>query len=425
MANSHVAGNRLGDEIARIARERGWPTELARSISEARVPLDALNSWAWFGLSPEQAATQLAFHQRLTTGDLRGRDAAWTDNQAFSDLWADSPEEIGDWEITVERGPDAFAQFKLQENVHLPVLALGSELIACCGFSRRNVLIAGRRVSVVYGQALRVRRSARRMGYGDQVRRLDGPPSSGRPAVGQYDIMRAQNFAVVSWWKNFVPGSFDNIPEREGIVPGIPVSVAQIRASTADTSDGEIRLARREDSATCVELINRTHHGLDLFRPYSIDWLEDTLDEHFWGGSPAPSGNPSLDWWKPVYCWRDYFVFQEHGRIVACAGLWDRGRDVRERWRRKGGKEERLVTSACVLDFGFADGAEDAMSRLLRHFVGRAHSLGRDYLLVPLDHQPKLADKLADLKPEPDTRAMRWTLKDPAITRPYTDLRYW
>ena len=158
---------RISEALARIAKERGWPPEIARRVAEMRVPIAELNSWGWTGLSPEQTAAQLKWYERLTSGDLRGREAAYTDNEAFSDLWADSPEEIGEWEITVERGPDAFAQFKLQENVHLPVLALGHQLIACCGFSRRNVLIAGRRVSVVYGQALRVRRS----GATDGIRR--------------------------------------------------------------------------------------------------------------------------------------------------------------------------------------------------------------------------------------------------------------
>src|SRR5262245_22924863 len=174
------------DPVLKIAGERGWPIELARRITDAGVSLASLNSWNWVGLSAEQAEGQLKWHERLTVGDLRGRQADYSDNQAFSELWADSPEEIGEWEITVERSPDAFAQFKLQENVQLPVLALGRELIACCGFSRRNVLIAGRRVSVVYGQALRVRRSARRQGYGDQVRRIADPASTTRPAIGQY-----------------------------------------------------------------------------------------------------------------------------------------------------------------------------------------------------------------------------------------------
>src|SRR6267378_125683 len=140
----------ISEALSHIAKERGWPPDLTRRVAALRVPIAELNSWGWSGLSLEQTAAQLAWHERLTSGDLRGRDA--------------------------------FAQFKLQENVHLPVLALGPQLIACCGFSRRNVLIAGRCVSVVYGQALRVRRSARRMGYGDQVQRLGGSPAISRPA---------------------------------------------------------------------------------------------------------------------------------------------------------------------------------------------------------------------------------------------------
>ena len=50
-------------------------------------------------------------------------------------------------------------------------------------------------------------------------------------------------------------------------------------------------------------------------------------DEHFWGERP--------DFYRGVYGWSDYRVLEENGRITACAGLWDRGRDVRERWRPK------------------------------------------------------------------------------------------
>ena len=153
------------------------------------------------------------------------------------------------------------------------------------------------------------------------------------------------------------------MPKREGSVPGIPVSVAQFPAQLSAQQDSAIRPARREDLDTCVELINRTHLRTDLFRPYSVESLEHTLDEGFWGGSPNKTGNPGLDWFTSIYGWRDYFVLEESGRIRACAGLWDRGRDMRERWRRIGGVEERKISSACVLDFGFAGGAEAAMAR--------------------------------------------------------------
>jgi hypothetical protein len=413
------------DAIARIANERGWPPEIARRLVELRVPLSELNSWTWFGLTPEQAKAQLGWHERLTSGDLRGRDATYADNEAFSELWSESPEEIGEWEITVERGPDAFAQFKLQENVHIPVLAIGPRLIACCAFARRQVLIGGLRVSVVYGQALRVHRAYRRMGYGDQVRRLAGPPASSRPAIAQYDYMRTQNFAVANWWQKFIPGFFDNVPKREGSVPGIPVSVAQFPARASADDDRAIRPARSEDLSACAELINRTHAGTDLFRPYSTEYLGSILDEGFWDERPAQAANPAMDWWKPVYSWRDYFVLDEGGRIRACAGLWDRGRDMRERWRRIGGQEERTIAVASVLDFGYADGAEEAMARLLNRFIGRAHELGRDYLAISLEHAPALAARMEGLSPEQDARALRWGLKEPEITRPYTDLRYW
>lgn len=424
MAASAPTPERQDLAIERIARERGWPDEVARRLVELRAPLSELNSWAWFGLSPEQAKSQLGWYERMTIGDLRGRDATYADNEAFSELWSDSPEEIGEWEITVERGPDAFAQFKLQESVHIPVLGLGSQLIACCAFSRRRVIIGGHRVSVQYGQALRVRRAFRRMGYGDQVRRLAGPPAPSRPFLAQYDIMRAQNFAVANWWQKFIPGFFDNVPKREGSVPGIAISVAQIPARPAD-NDPAIRAVRREDIPACVELINRTHAGADLFRPYTVDWLEGVLDEGFWDQRPNGGPTDSLDWWTPVYCWRDYFVLEEAGRVQACAGLWDRGRDVRERWRRIGGEEERTIAVASMLDFGYADGAEDAMARLMRWLAGRTHSLGRDYLAASVEHLPALAERTQQFAPELDTRALRWSVKELPITRPYTDLRYW
>ena len=115
----------ISEALAKIAKERGWSDDLTRRIAEARVPLSSLYSWTWFELSPDQTAAQLGWYERMTTGDLRGRDATWADNEEYSAMWSDSPEEIAGWEIIVERGPDAFAQFKLQQNVQIPILLLG------------------------------------------------------------------------------------------------------------------------------------------------------------------------------------------------------------------------------------------------------------------------------------------------------------
>ena len=372
--------------------------------------------WAWM-LPEDRVEAQIGWHERLRHGDLRGRQATMGDNEGFAALWSNSPERIGDWEITTERGPDAFAQYKLQENVTLTVFAVGHELVASVSWSRRNVYVAGKRLTVTYGQALRVHDSFRRQGYGDQVRRLPWPAAATRPNDTQYDIMRSQNFAVVNWWTKYNPDFFDATPKNKDKVPGLPISVAQLPARPGRGEARGIRPAGREDLARCVELVNRTHRDLDLFRPYSEDFLEGTLDEHFWSERP--------DFYQTIYGWRDYHVLEEDGRIIACAGLWDRGRDVRERWRHAKGDRERTISDTNLLDWGYQEGAEEAMVRLVDHLLGRTHDLERDHLVIGLDHQERLAAALEGYEPVSEERFLRWSMPDVPMTRPYTDLRYW
>ena len=405
----------ISEELKALAKERSWPDDLLRRIAEARVPPSALHGWAWW-VDAEGAERQLSFHERLVAGDLRGREATLADADGLSDLWANAPERIGDFEITILREPNAFAQFRLQENVTLSVLEQDAQLVACVSWSRRNVIVGGRRIAVTYGQALRVRDSHRRMGLGDQVRRLSIGANVSRPITTQYDIMRSQNFAVVNWWQKYNPEFFDTTPKQEGEVPGIPIQVWQV-PTRAGGEDAAIRPTRPEDLPRCVELINRTHEGQDLFRPYTVEFLEGVLDEGFWGERP--------EWWRPVYDWTDHHVLEENGRIVACAGLWDRGAHVRERWRHRESGEEKTLAEGALLDWGYQAGAEEAMERLLLRLNGISHERGRDMLLVPIDHQPALAATLEKLEPVPEERWLRWSIDDPRCERLYTDLRYW
>lgn len=405
-------------ELRAAVRARGVPDELLDRALAAGVAVESL--WGWLGwrrMDSADLTALVSWHERFTTGDLRAREATEGDAAAFCDLWENSPEDIGDLEITVLRGPDAFAQFRLQRDVHLHVIADGNVLVASCGWARRNVEIAGQRVSVRYGQALRVHQGYRRQGLGDAVRLFSRAMNTALPSMGQYDIMRSGNFAVVGWWNKHVPGFFDGTPQREGEVPGIPVSAAQVPASAAASQSTLVRPARREDLPACVELLNRTHGGLDLFRPYTVEFLEDHLDEGYWGAR-AP-------WYTSVYGWRDFQVLESAGRVRACAGLWDRGRDLRERIRHKKTDQVHTFAGAALLDWGFADGAESAMLELVAHCTARSRELGRDFLLLSVDHQPELAKGLEPLEPATETRYLRWNLASPAITRPYTDLRYW
>ena len=398
-----------------VAKERAWPDDLVERIAAARVPLSAVQDWGWAG-DADWAEKRLAFHERLVSGDLRAREAQVHDNAGLADLWANSPERIGDFEITVLREPDAFAQFKLQENVTLTVLEQERQLVACVSWSRRNVLVQGKRIAVTYGQALRVRDTHRRQGLGDLSRRIPWSATMSRPNTTQYDIMRSQNFAVVSWWEKYSPEFFDRTPKQEGEVPGLPVQVWQLPARAVD-EDRAVRPTRREDVPRCVELINSTHAGQDLFRPYTVEFFEGVLDEGTWAEKPF--------WWSPVYRWDDHFVLEEGGRIVACAGLWDRGANLRERWRHRETGEERTLSEGALLDWGFEAGAEHAMERLIHGFAGRCESRGRDTLCVPIDFQDGLAVRLEAARPVPETRWLRWGLDEPRCERPHTDLRYW
>jgi hypothetical protein len=128
------------------------------------------------------------------------------------------------------------------------------------------------------------------------------------------------------------------------------------------------------DYERCAALINRTHAGRDLFRAYTAEWLRDRLEHD------VPQGAP----WQPAYALPDFQVLERGGAVVACPGLWDRGRDVREHWTHRWTGQERIVSNTALLDIGFAEGHEDAMTGLIEHLLGETHELGRDYLTAPL-----------------------------------------
>jgi len=405
----------IDDALIEDATAVGWSLDYRRRAREAGMSIATLHRFASWGLPLEQMERKLDWHLRLNTG-LRGRLATLDDNAAFCELWGQAPEAIGEFDVVTERGPNGFAQYRLQRDVHMLLIADGPRLAASCGFAIRNVLVAGQRISVHYGQGLRVHRDYRRQGFGDQVRSLAWGLGL-RPTACQYDIMRTQNFAVVGWWQKYTPDFWEHIPKREGEVPGVPAIVYQLPAREGPLEDPAIRPLRREDLARCAELINRTHAGSDLFRPYTPERLEDRLDEGFWGDPPP--------WWSPVYGWPDAFVVEEHGRLAACGGLWDRGRDLRERWRHRETGEERTLSDTCLLDFGYEAGAEAALLRLLALFAARTRALGRDHLLVPAQHLEGLARALEADGAVPDRRALRWGHPTLPIDRPYTDLAYW
>ncbi len=412
------------EEFERRARERGWPDGLVRRALELRIERAGVESWLAQDRPTAQEIQQfLDRWERLMIGTMRVREATWGDGEALADLYANSPEEIGDWEVTVERSPYAFAQFRLQEHVNIQVLEDRGIILAAAAHSGRNTVVDGKRLTVHIPTAWRVRKECRGQGYSNLLRVAGGPACAWFGMVS-YFYVRSGNFDAVNWIKALRPDLADASRERNGEMPGLSVTVHHLKAQPFPGDASGIRRARRSDTRRCVALINRTHRGLDLFRPYSDEFLQMRLDDPIWGPKP--------EFWVSVYGWEDYCVLEEAGRIIACAGLWDRGRHMREVWRHKETDERQVIERTALMDFGYADGREDAMARLLGYLIGRTSELGRRELMAPIEQLPELVERMAPYGPVGETRTMSVDTMDEQgvelgvrVTRPYTDLAYW
>jgi hypothetical protein len=316
----------------------------------------------------------------------------------------------------VERGPNGFASFELQERPVLNGLFDNGLMVACVSFSLRHTFVGGERISVRYGQAMRVHKDHRGHAYAHWVRSLPWAIGLNMATRVQYDYIRARNMTMEHWNKKFMP-AVDSVPKREDDVPGFPVTVSQFPATASVGATGVgIRLVRASDYAQCAELINRTHAGRDLFRPYTVERLVERLE---FDVPPGPL-------WQPPYSAQDFWVLERRGEIVACAGLWDRGRDLREHWRHRESGQEHTVSNTSLLDIGYAAGAEDAMASLIEHLIGLTRELGRDVLTAPLETLPEVAVLLSKYEPSSETRYLQWRADTPALTTPaHLDLTYW
>jgi len=403
------------ENLAERARDRGWPDGLIERALAIRTPSLQLEAWLQQEPNPTflfDVDKTIGVFERLANGPYRGRELTFRDEEAFGDLWANAPEPVGDWSVTVERSPNAVAQFSLQPGATISVIEREYRLVACTVWARANCLIGGKPVSIHYAQGLRVRDGMRGEGLGDLVRRLPSPALR-KPSFGQVMFMRIGNAGMAGFLEAV---KFQADSER----PQTVVGVTYLEARANEASAGGIRPVAADDLAECAALINRTHAGLDLFAPYTADSLKAVLDEGFWGERAT--------WRPPVYGWSDFLVLEEDGRLVACAGLWDRGRDMRERWRSKDG-ETRLVEVAAALDIGCAAGREDALARLLHHLAGLAAAKGRQSLIVDLERLPAVTRELADLEPRVESRTLEWSPYTPALPAKLgecsLDLRYW
>jgi hypothetical protein len=409
-------------QLSRLAASTNWPSHLVQRMLNAGYPSRRIEEWIRQGLDPGQASRWVEWREKLTFGTLQARIATSEDSDALVDLFNNSPEEIGDWQVIVERGPNPFAQLQLQDDAYFRLISDRGVALAASSVARIKTIVGGQKLTVRYVQAFRVRKGFRGKGL-TRLLQTVGRPSFAEWTLGEFYYVRSNNNQSIEWLRH------QGVREEKmaGEAPGTPVSVLRFPVADIQADYSRIRPARRSDIASCANLINSAHQGFDLFVPVTAASLRMRLRGNVWGRRP--------EWIRPVYSLSDYYVLEEDGAVVACAGLWDRGADVREVWKHVGTGDTRVIDPSAVLDSGFLPGREDALADVIQFFIAISSRLGKSHVLVSLQHLPLVAALLQQLSPEHETRGLQWHLVTPegkpmhepypSISRPFVDLSYW
>ena len=411
----------MEEDWAKRAAEQDWPDGLLERAIELRMPSHEIEYWLDnpHPGADERRVQHLDDRQRLMEGTLRARVATWADDEAVADLYANATEQVDDWDVVTERSPNPYAQYRLQENAYIRIIEDRGLVLTASGSAGRNTIIEGQECTASCRGAWRVRDGQRGQGFSRMLQWTPGP--------------FAATFSFVNYWyersgnqpKGWLDKVRSELEERELDVekPELSATVHQLEPQRYGGS-AEIRAVEADNLDRSIDLINRTHDGLDLFRAYTRDFLRGRLDDPSWGPKPP--------FWADVYTWGDMFVLEEEGAIVACGGLWDRGRDVREVWTHRESGERHVVDTTSLMDWGYAEGRADAMAELIRFHAGQTAELGRRQFLVPLEFAPDVLALVGGDSVASETRALQQVrfdeggvTIDATITQPYTDLAYW
>lgn len=396
------------------AEERGWPTDLLDRALGAFLPMSEVRRLLRpNGPSVRSVERRVEAAERITGGAIRARELTTRDLDAFADLWQASSEVIGEMAVTVERDPNPLAQFRLHEDPSITVLDENGVLLACTSWDTANVLVAGERRTVLISQGMRVRDDRRREGLGDTVR-LAPFRALIKECDAQFMYMRAENVGVMNFLKGVGFRADHERPQTSAVVSYLSPP------TNAPVYDG-VRRGASDDIPACARLINESHLGLDLFRPVTTELLEMRLEGGSWSRVAKSAASH-------VYGWQDFWVVEEGGEVVACAGLWDRGRDVRERWLAPNGTTNVFSYSA-LLDIGWAPGSQAQLAQLVEHLAVETGRLGRGALAIPLHEVTACGDALGHIGRRDEHRVLEWTpfsVDCPReLKRAHIDLRYW
>ena len=119
--------SKLPDELKQAARERGFPQDILDRAEELKVNRGIVDWWVNHEReTPDEARKYLAAREKLMFGTMHARLATWNDDEAIADLYANAPEDIGEWEVTVERSPYPSRNFAFRNTSRSPSSKTGA-----------------------------------------------------------------------------------------------------------------------------------------------------------------------------------------------------------------------------------------------------------------------------------------------------------
>lgn len=310
-------------------------------------------------------------------GIITIREATKDDNEALIALEWLCSQQFNDEITSLDRKPDFFVKPDLQGNAHIWVAEVGEKLIGIHAGAFHHTLVKGERIPTVYLYDMRVHPDFRRHGVAIELMHAAEKASVEMGARLWFLYIRKGNDPSIGLSNKYGMRRLGEVVNMSIETPGLEY-----------LNHPSVRRASRGDALRIVHLINRTHSSFDLYIPHSVEYLNDRLAR------------------VKDYSWNDMYVLEKQGRIVACAGLWDKGASERVYVYHALDNKEKTLDAKIVLDWGFEKGEEDSMGNILQHLLGEAARSGKNRLQLWLDPFPEI-QKYVNIFP---THRVHWYL---------------
>jgi hypothetical protein len=289
------------------------------------------------------------------------REATAGDNDALIELERQSPLDLGDRTLVFDRSPNFFAHQEMQEHGRVLVAEEEGRLVAVVAGAWHDVMIDGQRRRLLYVHQGRTLPEYRRRHVATDL------------VIRNFLLAREENVERPYWLispDNSTSLAFNRQIEVEswpveGRIDGFDVTARRPPAR-------EVAALAPDDLPRVLELVNATHSGREMFLPYTEESLQRRLQR------------------SPDYSWQHWRGYRSKKGLVAAAGMWDYDRSLRIAVHSKAGDTLHVSAPAYVLDYGYSDGAEEAMVEVLMSLMEIAAQKERNDLWIALPVERRL-----------------------------------